>query len=109
MLVAVLLLVSVLLRTLPFKSAGWPRAVDSHSRTLALRRMAQEEALRAAGRPVPETQLGVFVIHNKQRPKLGALPEGTFYFVAKVGGAGQAVESRDGWLGRHAAGPAPAA
>jgi hypothetical protein len=49
---------------------------------------AQEAALAAAGRPVPATQLGVFVIHNKQRPKVGALPQGVPQFVAQVRGWG---------------------
>ena len=45
---------------------------------------AEEGALAAQGRPVPPTRLGVFVLHNKQRPKAGALPEGVPEFVAQV-------------------------
>ncbi|GAB4817279.1 hypothetical protein N2152v2_004325 [Parachlorella kessleri] len=44
---------------------------------------AEEGVLAAQGRPVPPTQLGVFVLHNKQRPKAGALPEGVPQFVAQ--------------------------
>lgn len=43
----------------------------------------QEEALRAAGQEVPETQLAVFVIHNKEKPKKGSLPEDVHEFVAQ--------------------------
>lgn len=44
---------------------------------------AQEAALEAAGQPVPDTQLGVYVLHNKQREKVGKLPEGIPQFVAQ--------------------------
>lgn len=47
---------------------------------------AQAAALTAAGEAVPTTQLGVYVLHNKQRPKKGTLPEGVPQFVAQVGG-----------------------
>jgi hypothetical protein len=48
----------------------------------------QEAALAAQGQPVPETQLAVYVIHNKRRPKKGRLPEGVPQFVAQqLGGA----------------------
>ncbi|PSC67918.1 xanthine phosphoribosyltransferase 1 [Micractinium conductrix] len=43
----------------------------------------EEAALAAVGAPVPETHLGVYVIHNKLRPKVGSLPEGVPEFVAQ--------------------------
>lgn len=44
---------------------------------------AQEAALAAEGRQAPgSTHLGVFVVHNKLRPKKGVLPEGVPQFVA---------------------------
>ncbi|KAI3429617.1 hypothetical protein D9Q98_005703 [Chlorella vulgaris] len=43
----------------------------------------QEAALAAVGQPVPPTHLGVFVIHNKLRPKKGCLPAGVPQFVAQ--------------------------
>jgi hypoxanthine phosphoribosyltransferase len=46
---------------------------------------AQEAALATAGQPVPPTHLGVFVIHNKLRPKKGVLPDHVPEFVAQVG------------------------
>ncbi|EFN59731.1 hypothetical protein CHLNCDRAFT_133324 [Chlorella variabilis] len=45
--------------------------------------VAQEAALAAEGRPVPPTHLGVYVIHNKCRPKKGRLPAGVPQFVAQ--------------------------
>lgn len=44
---------------------------------------AQTQEARAQGQDVPDTQLGVFVIHNKQRPKKGVLPAGVHQFVAQ--------------------------
>lgn len=44
---------------------------------------AQEAAVAAAGEAaLPPAQLGVFVLHNKERPKKGVLPAGVPEFVA---------------------------
>lgn len=46
---------------------------------------AQEAELAAGGRPAAQpTRLGVFVIHCKDKPKEGQLPDDVPHFVAQV-------------------------
>lgn len=93
------------------RSPAWQ--VDDSRETLdyAVRELqadivAQEAALAAEGRPVPPTHLGVYVIHNKCRPKKGRLPAGVPQFVAQVGGGGGACHGPSwparGWGGLRA-------